>query len=102
MKDFYLLAKGTNARFPEGNTPFQITTRLLEECGEVAAEVNLWEGSGIKRAKHGAPKKENLAGEIRQAAIALFQLALYYGVEAELEASVQEALARRQAEGWIE
>lgn len=27
----------TNLAFPNGNTPFQIMTRLLEECGELAS-----------------------------------------------------------------
>lgn len=35
---FLRLASGMNARFPEGNEPYQIMTRLLEECGEVAKE----------------------------------------------------------------
>ena len=28
-----------NKRFPEGNQAYQIVTRVLEECGEVAKEV---------------------------------------------------------------
>ena len=45
MERFYRMARGANRRFPGGNEPFQIVTRLLEKCGEVAAEVNLWEGT---------------------------------------------------------
>ena len=92
------MARGANLRFPGGNEPFQIVTRLLEECGEVAAEVNFWEGSGRKREKHGAPQKENLANEIRQAMVALTQLALYYGVEEQLETQIEENLARLRTE----
>ena len=40
MEKLKQLANGMNHRFPEGNEAFQITTRLLEECGEVAKEVN--------------------------------------------------------------
>ena len=40
MEKLEQLAIGMNHRFPEGNDAFQITTRLLEECGEVAKEVN--------------------------------------------------------------
>jgi len=69
-----------------------MVTRLLEECGEVASEVNLWEDSGIKRQKHGEPKKENLAGEIKQALVALIQIAVYYKIEDELEQSINESL----------
>jgi NTP pyrophosphatase (non-canonical NTP hydrolase) len=32
-------------------------TRLLEECGELAKEVNHFEGTGIKRQKYGEPDK---------------------------------------------
>ena len=40
----------------------------------------IWKNSGIKRQKHGEPKKENIAVEIRQAINALMQIALYYYV----------------------
>lgn len=99
MERFYRMARGANRRFPGGNEPFQIVTRLLEECGEIAAEVNLWEGSGRKCEKHGAPQKENLANEIRQAMVALTQLALYYGVEEQLETQIEANIARK---GWNE
>ncbi len=57
MDKLYLIAKGLNKKFPIGNEPFQITTRILEECGEVAKEVNHWENSGVKVKKYGEPKK---------------------------------------------
>ena len=60
--------------------------------------MNFWEGSGRKREKHGAPQKENLANEIRQAMVALTQLALYYGVEEQLETQIEENLARLRTE----
>ena len=46
MDRLLCLAKGMNSRFPEGNTPYEIMTRLLEECGEVASEVNHFEDLG--------------------------------------------------------
>ncbi|NMA37434.1 MAG: hypothetical protein GX942_03910 [Papillibacter sp.] len=49
-------------------------TRILEECGEVAKEVNNWEDSGVKRLKHGEPGREKLAHEIRQSLTALLSL----------------------------
>lgn len=33
MDKLYLTAKGHNKRFPDGNQPYQIVTRILEECG---------------------------------------------------------------------
>lgn len=66
MERFYKMVEASNKRFPEGVEPFQMATRLLEECGEVAAEINHWEGSGLKRQKRGEPQKEYLANELRQ------------------------------------
>ncbi len=102
MEKFYKMVEASNRRFPKGVEPYQMATRLLEECGEVAAEINLWEDSGLKRQKRGKPKKENLANELRQAMVELFKIAQYYHVEAELEASVEASLARSKAEGLIE
>ena len=73
MEKLYQLAKGYTNRFPNGNEPFQITARILEECGEVASEVNHFEKSGIKVQKHGEPSKQHMADEIKQA-IRLFSL----------------------------
>lgn len=102
MERFYKMVEASNKRFPEGVKPFQMATRLLEECGEIASEINLWEDSGIKRQKHGDPKKEDIANEIRQAMVELAKIARYYHVETELEASIQHSLERSKAEGLIE
>ncbi len=101
MEKLYLLAKGYTNRFPGGNEPYQITTRLLEECGEVASEVNHFEKSGIKSLKHGEPSKQHLADEIKQAVNALMQLAVYYNVENELEKSIDISLEKMKNEGLI-
>lgn len=102
MQRFYKMVEASNNRFPEGVEPYQMATRLLEECGEIAAEINLWENSGVKRQKHGDPKKENIANEIRQAMVELVKIAQYYHVEAELDVSIQASLSRSKAEGLIE
>lgn len=102
MQRFYKMVEASNNRFPEGVEPYQMATRLLEECGEIAAEINLWENSGVKRQKHGEPKKENIANEIRQAMVELVKIAQHYHVEEELEASIQASLARSKAEGLID
>ena len=102
MDRFYKMVEASNKRFPEGVKPFQMATRLLEECGEIASEINLWEDSGIKRQKHGDPKKEDIANEIRQAMVDLVKIARYYHVEEELETSIQTSLARSKAEGLID
>ena len=48
MNKLFELAKLYTRQFPAGNEPYQIVTRILEECGEVAAEVNHFEKSGVK------------------------------------------------------
>ena len=101
MEQLIKLAQGSMKRFPNGKDPFQTESRLLEECAEVASEINLLEDSGIKRQKHGEPKKENIAGEIRQAINALMQIALYYDVTDELQQSMDESLERLKKEGLV-
>lgn len=98
MERLYRMAKGHTVRFPNGNEPFQIVTRILEECGEVASEVNHFERSGIKTKKHGEPSREHMADEIKQAINALVQLAQYYGIERELEQSIERSLERVRTE----
>lgn len=102
MERFYKMVEASNKKFPRGVEPYQMLARLLEECGEVASEVNLWEDSGIKRLKHGEPKKEDLANEIRQAITELFKIAKYYNVEQELEQSIESSLSRSREAGLIE
>ena len=102
MDKFYQIAKGLTKRFPEGEEPYQMATRLLEECGEVAAEINHWEDSGVKRQKRGEPSKEKLATELQQAIVALFRIAVYYSVENELNESVNRSLERLKNEGLID
>jgi NTP pyrophosphatase (non-canonical NTP hydrolase) len=101
MDKLYQMAEGYRRRFPEGNKPFQMVTRLWEECGEVASQVNHFEGSGIKRQKHGEPSKAALAGEIKQAMAALMQIAVYYSVQEELDKSIDDSLQRMRAEKYI-
>jgi len=102
MEKLYKMVQGYWKRFPKGVEPFQMVTRLLEECGEVASEVNLWEDSGIKRQRRGEPRKEDLAGEIKQALVALMQIAVYYEVENELESSINGSLELMKSEGLID
>lgn len=101
MERLYSLAKGYMKRFPEGVEPYQMATRLLEECGEVAAEINHFENSGIKRLKHGEPSKDALAAEIKQAIAALMQLAVFYSVQDELERSIEKSLRQMKEENLL-
>ena len=79
-------------RFPEGVEPFKIIARLAKECGELSAEVQLWENMGVKR-KHGAPDRDRLAKEVMDVLRAGLAVAEYYGVEAELSAALDRSIA---------
>ena len=86
-------------RFPHGNEPYQIMTRLLEEAGELAQQVNHFERSGTKQAKYGEPDRAHLAQEAKGVLLTLFQVVDYYDLHAELQASLDQMLTRlRQAE----
>ena len=101
LEKLLTMAQGMNNRFPNGNKPYEIMTRLLEECGEIASEVNHLENSGTKVLRHGEASKEDLAGEIKDALNALMQLTIYYNVEKEVEQSVEKSIQRLTAEGHI-
>jgi len=98
----YKTAEALNVRFSDGNDPFKIVTRLAEECGEVAAEVNHFEGMGVKADKLGEPNGEKLAKELAQVMGAVLHLAMYYGVQAELATYVDETYRRVVSEGLVE
>jgi len=102
MEKFLKMVEASNKRFPDGVYPYQMATRLLEECGEVAAEINHWENSGLKRQKRGEPSKDKLANELRQTIVELFKIAVYYSVEKELEESIERSLQNSRNEGLID
>ncbi len=97
MTDITLLDKvtaineGLRTAFGEDGSPFEIATRLLEEAGELAAEINHFEDSGVKRAKHGEPDRMALAKEVQDVIRCALQVAYYYDLDAELEASVEKS-----------
>ena len=101
MEKLKQLATGMNHRFPEGDDAFQITTRLLEECGEVAKEVNRLEKSGTKVQRHGNGTKEDLASEIKDAMNALMQLAIHYDAMEQVEISIDKSIEQLTREGHI-
>lgn len=97
MTDITLLEKitaineGLRTAFGEPDSPFEIATRLLEEAGEPAAQINHFEDSGVKRAKHGEPDRMALAKEVQDVIRCALQVADYYDLDAELEASVEKS-----------
>ena len=95
------IVDGLNMRFADGNTPFQMMSRLCEEAGELAKTVNHFEGTGIKRQKYGEPDRLHLAKEVQDVIRAALSVARYYGIENELRASIDESYQRLLNEGYI-
>jgi 8-oxo-dGTP diphosphatase len=93
---------GLRRRFPHGDDSFQIMTCLLEECGELAQQVNHFEGSGIKREKYGPPDRAKLAQEVKGVLLSALRVAQHYGVEDELRASIASSYGRLVAAGHIQ
>ena len=96
------VARGFGLRFPDSEDPFQMMTRLFEECGELAQQVNHFEGSGVKREKHGEPDRANLAKEIRDVLTCVARVIDHYHVEEEVAASIEWVYQRLKNEGFIE
>ena len=102
LEKLYASCRGLNRRFPDGNDPFQIMTCLLEEGGELAEQVNHFEGKGIKREKHGEPDKAKLAKEVQDVMRCALQIGMYYGIEKELHASIEKSYQRVKEEERVE
>ena len=102
LDKLYPITHGLNRRFPNGNDPFQMMTRLLEESGELAQMVNHFEGTGIKREKYGEPDKSKLAKEIMDLLRCTLQIAIYYGIEDELDGKINASYEKMRNEGLIQ
>jgi NTP pyrophosphatase (non-canonical NTP hydrolase) len=101
LDKLFPITQGLNRRFPDGNDPFQIMTRLLEECGELAQLVNHFEGAGIKGEKYGVPDESKLAKEVMDVLRCGLQVAIYYGIEQELESKINDSYDKMKQEGLI-
>lgn len=97
-----LVVRGLDAKFPSGRAPFRIVTRLCEEAGELASEVNRMEGAGRKREKHGPPDPGALAREAQDVMRCVVALLAHYDLFDAFEGSLDEAIARLAKDGWIE
>ena len=96
----YVINAGLNQRFPHGDNPFQIMTRLLEECGELAEQVNHFEDSGVKREKHGPPDRMKMAKEVMDIMRCTLQIVQHYDLQSEVEATIEESFHYWQ--NWFE
>ncbi len=101
LEKLVAVSAGLSRRFPNGDEPFQLMTRLLEEAGELAQQINHFEGSGVKREKHGEPDKAKMAKEVQDVLRCAIRVAQYYGIEQELEESIEASYDRLLVEGYI-
>ncbi len=100
LDKFLHINKAYDAKYNDVN-PFRIATRLAEECGELAAQVNHFEDSGSKRLKHGEPNKEALALEVIDVIRCALHLATYYEAMDEVEAVTNKVMAKLRKQGWL-
>ena len=92
---------GFDNRFPQGKNPFKLITRLLEECGELAEQVNHFEETGVKVEKHGHPDRLKMGKELKDVLQCVLGIASYYDVYEELEKSINITHQRLTEEGYI-
>ncbi|OYT32424.1 hypothetical protein DRJ22_01220 [Candidatus Woesearchaeota archaeon] len=86
-----LINKGLEKKFGKED-PFRIMTRLLEECGELAQQVNHFEGSGLKQLKMGEPNKQKLAKEVQDVIRCVMQIVDHYQLQKELKESIDKSI----------
>ncbi len=102
IEKLYRIAEGLNHRFNDGDDPFYIVTRLAEECGEVASQVSHFERKGVKTLKLGSPDRAAFAKELQDVMRAVVQLAIHYGLEEELAASVEKSYQEIVVQGMVD
>ena len=98
----YKIDEALEKRFPGNRDPFRILARLMEECGELADQVHLFEGVGRKRETGRVPDEKALAKEIRDVLNSVLDIARYYHVEEALADGVEASYRRAVSEGSIE
>ena len=96
-----LIVEAQKRRFPEGLEPFKMLARLLEESGELATEVQIWENEGLKRAKHGEPDRDRTAAEIVNVLTATLTIADHYDLLDAVSARVEIAISAAKANGHL-
>ena len=68
------------AKYPTRNGPFERVVQLAEETGEIAEQINIWAGRGLKRQKHGEFHPQHLAAEISDVMRAAVGIALEFDI----------------------
>lgn len=101
LHKLYKISEGQNRRFPGSDDPFRTLARLLEECGEMAEQVHVFQDIGLKRQKCGLPNKTHLAKEAQDIITAVLNLVMLYGATEELDQMIEQYYQRVLAEGLV-
>ena len=75
--------------YPKTHGAFERVVQLAEETGEVAEQVNIWAGTGLKRPKHGEFDPRNLAAELSDVMRVAVGIALEFGIVDLLDADIR-------------
>jgi NTP pyrophosphatase (non-canonical NTP hydrolase) len=101
MDRLLLIVEAQKRKFPDGLDPFKMVTRLLEECGELATEVQVWEDVGLKRSKRGEPDAMRTAKEVMDVLTAALTIADHYGLLDDVARRVESSISRAAADGLL-
>lgn len=96
------IVSGLNKKYPEGQDPFRIVTRLCEESGELASEVNRMESVGSKIKKRGPPDRLELAKEAQDVIRCAVAVLVHYDLFKEFDESLNSALTLLKNDGFLE
>lgn len=94
LDQLYAISASYARRFPDGNHPLGYLTRMTEELGEIAVEVQRLEGSPVKVAKHGPGSVADLASEIEDLLHTAVGLLRCYSAEDAFESVLEREYAK--------
>lgn len=82
------------AKYPKKHGAFERVVHLAEETGEVAEQINIWAGTGLKRQKHGEFAPANLAAELSD----VMRVAVGIALEFDIVEQVGDHIRTRHAQ----
>lgn len=85
LNQLYEISTHYARKFPEGDSALGYLSRLTEELGEIAVEVQRLEGAPAKIAKHGRGNLPDLASEVEDLIHTALGLIQHYRAEAEFD-----------------
>jgi NTP pyrophosphatase (non-canonical NTP hydrolase) len=87
-----------SVKYPKERGAFERVVQLAEETGEVAEQINIWAGTGLKRQKHGEFDPRNLAVELSDVMRVAVGIAVEFGIVELLGEQIRARHARAPAE----